>query len=377
MARQNHPESAPQRPSKVRWVVLAFALLVLLAAGVAGLMIIPRLMDPTRLVAADWYEYRSKFITPDGRVVDTGNSDVSHSESQGYGMLFAEAFGDRKTFDRLWQWTRDNLQTRQDALLSWRWRPAGPDGQPAGVDDPNNASDGELLVAWALWRASVRWEDEMYAKASLKILADFHRICCKETEAGYVMLPGEFGFVEDGRIILNPSYYIFPAFQELSLFTLKTQLRNLAASGLDLITRARFGAYELVPDWVVFANGEFELPTNHLPSEFGYNAIRVPLHLAWAQPTAEALKPFVAYWKAQEGKDLPATVLLPSDERGPDPALPGMCAVASFVTTVFERKPFYPKDVPRLEDGESYYSASLKLLTQLAARDVARMQLGN
>src|SRR4051812_32573749 len=90
-----------------------------------------------------WPIFKSRFVLPSGRVVDTGNEGVSHSEGQGYGMLFAEANNDRACFEQLWRWTKRNLQVRPDRLLSWRWRPVGTSGV---ADDPNNASDGDLLV---------------------------------------------------------------------------------------------------------------------------------------------------------------------------------------------------------------------------------------
>ena len=36
---------------------------------------------------AEWLAFRNRFIAPEGRVVDTGNGGVSHSEGQGYAML--------------------------------------------------------------------------------------------------------------------------------------------------------------------------------------------------------------------------------------------------------------------------------------------------
>jgi endoglucanase len=50
-----------------------------------------------------WDQYRSRFITADGRVIDKDNDPkgVTHTEGQGYGMLLAEAAGDRDRFDRV------------------------------------------------------------------------------------------------------------------------------------------------------------------------------------------------------------------------------------------------------------------------------------
>ena len=97
-----------------------------------------------------WQAYKARFVTDQGRVVDTGNNEISHSEGQGYGMLIAVAAGDRATFDRIWGWTRANLMVRDDELIAWRWEPR----KRPGVADMNDASDGDILVAWALAEAA-------------------------------------------------------------------------------------------------------------------------------------------------------------------------------------------------------------------------------
>ena len=113
-----------------------------------------------------WRSYRSRFITEAGRVVDTANGMISHSEGQGYGMLLAVAANDRTTFERLWGWTRANLMVRSDELLAWRWEP----GKRPAVADLNDASDGDILVAWALTEAAEAWDE-----ASYRVAAAAHR----------------------------------------------------------------------------------------------------------------------------------------------------------------------------------------------------------
>ena len=95
-----------------------------------------------------WPTYRDRFVQADGRVVDTGNGDISHSEGQGWGMLLAGAAGDWDAFDRIWNWTDANLRWSGAPLYAWKWDP-----KTGEVVDPNNASDGDILIAWALARA--------------------------------------------------------------------------------------------------------------------------------------------------------------------------------------------------------------------------------
>ncbi len=81
---------------------LPVALLASLLTGVAG-PAPARAQDygvgisataPT-IPAQAWAAYREKFLAPDGRIVDTGNGDISHSEGQGYGLLLSVAADDR------------------------------------------------------------------------------------------------------------------------------------------------------------------------------------------------------------------------------------------------------------------------------------------
>src|SRR5712691_6576644 len=117
------------RISTSRLAVLAAGLLLLLS-GNPGL-------GQTASIDSEWAKYRDRFVTEDGRVLDTGNKAVSHTEGQGWAMLFAEAADDPASFARIWNWTRGNLQRHDNALFSWRYDPS--DGKTP-VADVNDAS---------------------------------------------------------------------------------------------------------------------------------------------------------------------------------------------------------------------------------------------
>ena len=79
---------------------------------------------------ADWAAYRDRFVMPDGRVVDDANGGISHSEGQGYGLLLAFSAGDRGTFERVFNFTRNQLLIRDDGLAA-RWFPGALAPHPA------------------------------------------------------------------------------------------------------------------------------------------------------------------------------------------------------------------------------------------------------
>ncbi|MFC7610135.1 glycosyl hydrolase family 8 [Teichococcus aestuarii] len=121
-------------------------------AGALAAMPVPGAPPPAPLLEG-WQRFRRAFLRPEGRVVDTGNQGVSHSEGQGWALYCAERCDDRVHFDRIWNWTRQVLSRPQDRLLAWRYMPGGINPVP----DRNNAADGDLFIAASLLLAGQRW----------------------------------------------------------------------------------------------------------------------------------------------------------------------------------------------------------------------------
>jgi len=369
-------DSKPNRPSARRLPWAWFlAILLLTTITVGGWLLFQFLVDPLRYPKEQWRVFLQACVTPDGRVIDTGNSNISHSEGQGYAMLVAEAMGDRRSFDRIWSWTKSSLQVRPDHLFAWKWEPHH--SGRGGITDLNNASDADLFIAWALWRASERWKNEDYAREAKNILYDLKPSCFRETTQGFQLLPGAKGFLqEDGEAILNPSYYVFSAFRDLSDLILAEDFSKLTENGMALIEKARFGKFELSPDWVVATEKGFSLPEDsHLPAVFGYNAVRIPLYIGWFDRESTLLDPFAGFWNSlPPEQSIPATVVLPSGQFSEYGALPGVRVVADFTKACVAGAPFEPEDVPPLETAEVYYSAILKLLTMVAAKESSQIK---
>jgi endoglucanase len=313
-----------------------------------------------------WRAYKGRFVTGSGRVVDTANGGVSHSEGQGYGMLLAVAADDRAGFEAIWGWTRANLFVRGDELAAWRWE---PEKRPA-IADMNNATDGDLLIAWALTEAAEAWGDVSHRVAARRIAVEIGRkLILLKTANGSLLLPGMAGFAAEDRAdgpVLNLSYYVFPAFARLPLVAAEFDWAGLSRAGLRLIEKARFGPARLPSDWVSLKTGEPQ-PADGFPAQFSYNAIRIPLYLAWAgfdQPRHH--DGFLAAWEKGERRGLPLIDLAQGqpalwlEERGYG-ALPALSACASRATTL-------PRALRSAQAGEHYYPATLSLLALTAAR---------
>ena len=359
------------------------AVLGLVGAGAAAALVLV-LREPTPTVAAAavdtadasgesalrgalpvpglWAAYKERFVTPEGRVIDDVSGGVSHSESQGYGLILALAADDADGFRRIWTWTRANLYLRKDGLASWRWQP----GPVPNVRDPNNATDGDLLVAWALIEAGEAWKDPALTLAGRRIARAVWTETVVDSRWGRVLLPGVTGFKagerKDGPVV-NPSYWIFPALGDLARRMPDLDWPALARSGEKIVAEARIGPSGLPPEWASLA-GEKIVPAEGFAPTFGYNAVRVPLYLAWGQGfRRDRLAPFMARW-SQTDKPALHVVDLPSG-RDLEPFVePGYRAVAALVACTLEGTRF-PQDL-RGTDVDHYYPTTLRALALVA-----------
>lgn len=227
-----------------------------------------------------WESYRERFISSDGRIIDKANRQISHSEGQGYGMILAVSADDRATFEKIWQWTRNNLQVRgKDRLLAWSW------GQRLNgewnVLDLNNATDGDLLVAYALLKAGERWNDPALRSEAVNLVQDIKKHVTVNAGEIPVLMPGYYGFDKEQGLVLNLSYYVYPALEAFARFDDQNLWSRIIRGGLNLLDRACRPPWNTPPDWIFVRGDSVDVYKERSP-RFGYEAIRVPLYLAWA-----------------------------------------------------------------------------------------------
>jgi endoglucanase len=233
----------------------------------------------------DWQLFKQNFISEGGRVIDVNTSrQQTVSEGQAYALFFALVANDRTTFDKLLQWTENNLAQGDLTahLPAWLW--GKKDDESWGVIDANSAADADLWLAYTLGEAGRLWTEPRYTAMSA-LLAN--RILRSEVaqvaNLGPILLPGVSGFQVDANAWrLNPSY--------LPLFLLKRLATDypdspwteiLQTSERTLIESAPMG---FAADWVLYrSTGEFSAdPVNGATGS--YDAIRVYLWAGMLSP---------------------------------------------------------------------------------------------
>lgn len=309
--------------------------------------------------ARAWSLFKRRFITAEGRVVDTGNGGISHSEGQGYGMLLAVAARDRDAFERLWGWTRANLMVRGDQLTAWRFE---PDTRPA-VADMNNATDGDMLIAWALVEATELWRDPAHRIAARRMAVEIGRkLIVRRAGQAPLLLPGIRGFGAEDRPdgpVVNLSYWVFPALDRLPLAAPEHDWAGLARSGLALIA----GSQPLPADWTALGSGA-PRPATGFPTTFGHNALRIPLYLVWAglaEPDRHA-----AFLSSIGDRAGMSVVDLASGNRTLLPER-GYAAIVALTACATGGRPLGASLQTPQPETEDYYPATLHLLVLVAA----------
>jgi endoglucanase len=317
-------------------------------------------------LSSAWRDYVSRFVTQEGAVLDDANGGISHSEGQGYGMVLAVAVQDRATFGRIRDYAIENLQVRKDHLFAWKVEHT-PDGP--NVADFNNATDGDLLIAWALLEAYESWGNGDDLASAKVILADIAKKLVRPSVLGPVLLPGADGFVsDDGEIMtVNPSYWVYPALETIARHDTSANWGQIAVVGEDVLDLSQRAPSYLPPDWIDIGGLKL-VPSGKFSPAFGYNAIRIPLYLALSKNALREKKAAdfstLKGFAANEG---PMVTQVVTGETQSVMGGIGFRSVAALTRCMDRAEPF-PADLLQI-GSDTYYSTTLQILTVLAVAE--------
>ncbi len=304
----------------------------------------------------NWTIFKHNYLSEDGRVIDHENGDISHSEGQGYGMLLAVMNNDPVTFKKMWSWTRGTLLRPSLWLFAWRYDP-----KEQKVTDENNASDGDTLIAWALLLAGKKWHDQSYLSASENIQDALINCLMIEQDNQTLLLPGLSGFTRDDGYVINPSYFVFPAWESFWQQRHNDIWLKLSSSSLALLNKARFGKTQLPSDWIFVKNDGEVMPADNWPARFSYDAIRIPLYLSLSETQAHSMENFRHFWSNFSRNATPAWVDVAGNGQASYEMSGGILAVRDITMEDYQHMD------KSLRPGEGYYLSALHMLSLFAA----------
>ena len=276
------------------WIPLMRVLLV------AAAMIAPAGAMANSCAWPDWESFKQTTMSEDGRVIDGSSpQQITVSEGQSYALFFALVANDRATFDRVLNWTQNNLAQGDLTahLPAWIWgRREAKDGDKEkptasswGVIDANSAADADLWIAYALLEAGRLWHERSYTALGT-VLA--RNILAQETAVlpslGRTLLPGPVGFHPQPDVWrLNPSYVPLQVVQHLATaLPQQAEWHAVFDSSVKLVTDT--APHGFAPDWVLYRRDQGWVPDEVSKAEGSYHAIRVYLWAGLLAPDAPA-----------------------------------------------------------------------------------------
>ena len=222
--------------------------------------------------------YKENIIQPTGRVIDWQNHAVTHSEGIGYSLFFAVALNDKRDFYKILNWFEKNIGFNSKNLIPWLW---GKDAQGKWhVLDSNDATDGNMWIAYSLLLAYEKWGDKTLKRKALKLIKAIKKYDIYSHKGCIVLLPGSKFFVSPSHLTINPSYYAPFIFDKFYSYDKDNIWKILSEQSLKIWYYIYVSPYFLFPDWV-----ELDIHTcrvTKLITIEGFNSIRIPIWILYS-----------------------------------------------------------------------------------------------
>lgn len=319
--------------------------------------------ESERCLKKSYDTYLEKFMTKDGRIMDPDRKNITTSEGQSYMLMRSVAMGNRKTFDLVYKWTKDNLQ-RKDKLFAWLWG-ENKDGNYKSLDY-NSASDADTDIAFSLLVAHNKWKDDKYLKEALPIIDSIWNNETRRIGEYLVLMPGVIQ-ATSSKIEVNPSYFSTYAYRFFQKYDDKHDWSCLIDSSyyyLDkVMSKTKTG---LPPNWFLIENGQIVLE-NSERSDFSYDAVRVfqRAYLDYLRtgdkrnlPILEKSKFFINKWN--ENKDFYTNYKANGELRDKDKFV-GSIAILVPVISIYDSKvaaEIYDSEVEPYFKNDKYWEAN-------------------
>lgn len=226
-----------------------------------------------------WNYYKKTFISDDGRVIDHQRDSITTSEGQAYAMRRALIIRDKETFDKTYNWSKYNLQHKDDHLFAWLWgqqRPTAVQGEiKYGIIDNNGATDAGVEIADCLILASRVWHQQSYMEDAKKIIND---IWDKETFRlkGQRILSAGIKQNRAQIVEVNPSYFMINSFKTFAKVDKTHNWKSVVNSSYKLTDWCISHIPSGLPPDIFYINKKTGAITfDKDKSDFSYDALRV------------------------------------------------------------------------------------------------------
>ncbi len=252
----------------------------------------PIVFSPKDTLASIWRNYKIQYLEKSsGRTLDKQHNNITTSEAESYTMLRAVWMDDQQTFDQSWAWTSLNLARPKDHLFSWLYgrKPNGRYGIRTDIGGQNSASDADTDIALSLIFAYSRWQQDSYLGAAKLIVNDIWNQEVVIINNKPYLLANNVEKLNGGQeVVINPSYFEPYAYKLFAQIDHNHAWLALADNSYDVIKASlnnnldKSVSGDLPPNWIYVdrLTGAISAPKNNLDTNYGFDAMRVPWHMA-------------------------------------------------------------------------------------------------
>lgn len=232
-----------------------------------------------------WRWYKETYITPQGRVIDNKQRDITTSEAQSYALLRAVWEGDRDTFDRVLSWTNANMQQAETALFAWLYGPDASGGY--GIIDNVTATDADEDIALALLFAHKRWDEPQYLTQAEQIIQSIWEHEIVPIQGTYYVTAGQ-NAARGESYLINPSYFSPATYRLFAEVDTTHPWDDVARDVYKIVERLHIDdtgeRTPLIPNWfLVTLDGRHTKATEAVVPDstlYGYDAFRLMWRIA-------------------------------------------------------------------------------------------------
>jgi endoglucanase len=164
-------------------------------------------------------------------------------------------------------------------LYGWKW--GKRDDGTWGMIDNNNATDGDMWIAYSLILAYEMWGDLRFLDEAKTMIQALKEHTIYQYKDKLLLLPSQYGFVKEDHIKLNPSYTIPFIFDKFLEYDPDKVWEKLVIDSFDMFRRSAVGNLKLHPDWIKLNLNSGKCEHYGDESIFGFDSIRTPLFLGY------------------------------------------------------------------------------------------------
>jgi endoglucanase len=244
------------------------------------------------LLSGLWDNYKKIYWeSGSGRTLDKQQNDITTSEGQSYTMMRAVWQGDQPTFDKSWEWTKEQLQ-REDNLFAWRWglKPDGTYGILTDQGGQNTASDADSDIALALMMAASKWQSKTYLDDAKEIIPSIWDQEVITVKGKPYLASNNLEKDSQQDAIINPSYFSPYAYRLFAKVDKEHDWMALVDSSYELLDRSiesnldKDSSVNLPPDWIAMNKQTGDIGavegSETLTTNYSFDALRTPWRLA-------------------------------------------------------------------------------------------------